>query len=461
MLIAIQFLHFQTELHNPIHSALPLKILRHVLDSLDFLKITRWIYDLSQFYILLHQTYTQLSEQNEFHTITLKELYDRGEKHLNQPNNFEYYHRNNSYSSIIDKGIQSVNAYHSFTDGLIRPGACDQTQRFTKITRNTPIHYLVTTANYDEGDIVMRILSVLIDYHNSLLNSLEKETNENDNNIFGTLKTLVNKLTSKEVSILQIIHDNIGEFIQSLGDDNQLFEQIKQYEIKDFQLCYTDQIRQLYASSISDFQHLFADISQLLRAAIDYQLDEELSQNLTATIISIDDNKDIEKIKSIIQTITDLLNDLRSVEHFLLRQSNHSLTNTCEILDIKSSILDLIPHEIKCENYVAPEQENRFLNFLNEPSTSDTTPKNNTESDDDYDDIWKGIPSSIPNELIKDNLLDKQDFPQQCRNSTIQPTTSEEYLEYSSLFELNLKFVPLTLSTLFDQIHKQFEQAQA
>ncbi|CAF4975430.1 unnamed protein product, partial [Rotaria magnacalcarata] len=244
-------------------------------------------------------------------------------------------------------------------------------------------------------------------------------------------------------------------------DDNQLFEQIKQYEIKDFQLCYTDQIRQLYASSISDFQHLFADISQLLRAAIDYQLDEELSQNLTATIISIDDNKDIEKIKSIIQTITDLLNDLRSVEHFLLRQSNHSLTNTCEILDIKSSILDLIPHEIKCENYVAPEQENRFLNFLNEPSTSDTTPKNNTESDDDYDDIWKGIPSSIPNELIKDNLLDKQDFPQQCRNSTIQPTTSEEYLEYSSLFELNLKFVPLTLSTLFDQIHKQFEQAQA
>ncbi|CAF5115208.1 unnamed protein product, partial [Rotaria magnacalcarata] len=58
-----------------------------------------------------------------------------------------------------------------------------------------------------------------------------------------------------------------------------------------------------------------------------------------------------------------------------------------------------------------------------------------------YDDIWKGIPSSIPNEPIKDNLLDKQDFPQQRRNSTIQPTTSEEYLEYSSLFELNLKFV--------------------
>ncbi|CAF5015880.1 unnamed protein product, partial [Rotaria magnacalcarata] len=32
MPIAIKFLHFQTELHNPIHSALPLKILRHVLD---------------------------------------------------------------------------------------------------------------------------------------------------------------------------------------------------------------------------------------------------------------------------------------------------------------------------------------------------------------------------------------------------------------------------------------------
>jgi hypothetical protein len=158
MPINIQFLHFKTELHNPIHSQLPLKILRHVLDSTDFLKITKWIYDLSQFYLLLHQTYTQLIERDEFHVVTLEELYQRGQKHSNDLRQFQHQNRNNNYSLIIDNGILAVNAYHQFIDGLIRPGACDQTQRFTKIARETPIHYLVTTANHDEGDIIMRIL---------------------------------------------------------------------------------------------------------------------------------------------------------------------------------------------------------------------------------------------------------------------------------------------------------------
>jgi hypothetical protein len=162
MPITVQFLHFKTELHNPIYSQLPLKILRHVLDSIDFLKMTKWIYDLSQFYLLLHQTYTQLIERDEFHTITLEELYQRGQRHSNEPHHFQHHNKNSNYSMIIENGIQAVNAYHQFTDGLIRPGACDLTQRFTKMTRHTPVHYLVTTSNHDEGDIVMRILRYYI-----------------------------------------------------------------------------------------------------------------------------------------------------------------------------------------------------------------------------------------------------------------------------------------------------------
>jgi hypothetical protein len=158
MPITLQFIDFKTELHNPIHAQLPLKILRYILDSTDFLKITKWIYDLSQFYLLLHQTYTQLVERDEFHNITLNELYNRGQKHFNEPQRFQHHNRNNNYSLIIENGIQAVNAYHQFADGLIRPGVCDQTQRFSKIARETPIHYLVTTANLDEGNIVMRIL---------------------------------------------------------------------------------------------------------------------------------------------------------------------------------------------------------------------------------------------------------------------------------------------------------------
>lgn len=150
MPIIIQFTHFKTELHRPRDSLASLKILQHVLNSFDFLKITRLISDLSQFYLLLHQTYSQLIERDEFHGMTLKELYDRGEKYRQN--------ENKSHRTIIDNGINAVNAYHQFAGGLIRPGACDETQRFTTISFDTPVHYLVTNENHDEGDIIMRIL---------------------------------------------------------------------------------------------------------------------------------------------------------------------------------------------------------------------------------------------------------------------------------------------------------------
>ncbi|CAF4598568.1 unnamed protein product, partial [Rotaria sp. Silwood2] len=280
--------------------------------------------------------------------------------------------------------------------------------------------------------------------------------------------------------------------VQSLDNDNNLFEQSQQYEIKDFQLCYIDHIRQLYSNSISGFQHLFTDVSQLLRIPIDIQLDDELNQMLTAAIISIDYNDNIDKIKFTIQTITDLLNDLRSIEHFLLRQSTYSLKETYDILNIENSILAFIPNEIKCENYVAvsihlirmrtilqerivnieekqtkqwnenfniksfDEQEkqvNRFLDFLNEPSISNETSQNITYSNDN--DIWSEVLHETTNYPNIDNLLDHDDLSRQPQNSTI-----EEHLEYSSLFELHIKFVPLTLSNLFEEIHKQCQEVQ-
>jgi hypothetical protein len=158
MPILIQFLHFKTELYNPKYSQLPLNILRHVLNSFDFLKITQLIYDLSQFYLLLHQTYTQLIKQDEFFSVTLRQLHELGQKNCNNSEHLRYRNQKNNYLLIIQNGIDAVNAYHSFADGLIRPGACDETQRFETISLDTPISYLVTTENHDEGDVVMRIL---------------------------------------------------------------------------------------------------------------------------------------------------------------------------------------------------------------------------------------------------------------------------------------------------------------
>ncbi|CAF5042623.1 unnamed protein product, partial [Rotaria sp. Silwood1] len=158
MPIIIRFLHFKTELGNPNHSKMPLNILRNFLNSTDFLKMTKIIYDLSQFYILLHYTYAQLIERDEFSEITLRVLYERGQKRFNTTYNFDNRNECNNHMLIIENGIKAVNLYHKFTDGLIQPGACDATQRFFTIGHDTLVSYLVTTGNNDEGDIIMRIL---------------------------------------------------------------------------------------------------------------------------------------------------------------------------------------------------------------------------------------------------------------------------------------------------------------
>lgn len=158
MPINIQFSHFQTELNSPRHSQLPMNILRHTLNSRDLLRKTKLIHDLSQFYILLHQTYTKLIERDGFLETTLQQLYEQGEKHNKNIHQTLLFSENKSRLSIITAGIEAVNAYHQFAGGLIRPGACDETQYFDPITIDAPISYLVTTENYDEGNIVMRIL---------------------------------------------------------------------------------------------------------------------------------------------------------------------------------------------------------------------------------------------------------------------------------------------------------------
>lgn len=158
MPITVQFSHFKAELCNPMHSQLPLQVLRHVLESNDMLKMTRYIPDLIRFYLLLHQTYTHLIERDEFLTVTLQELQDRAKKVFVNAYHNRHPHASNNHNVIIEKGIEAINAYHAFTGGYIRPGACDETQIFLIVTRDTPVHFFVTTENHDEGDIIMRIL---------------------------------------------------------------------------------------------------------------------------------------------------------------------------------------------------------------------------------------------------------------------------------------------------------------
>lgn len=213
MPMTIEFRHFQTQLSNRENDHLPLVILRKLFASFEFLRMTSFVYDLSRFYLLLHRTYTQLIEADEFYQLTLHEFCERGQK----------FHSDSwKHVDIVRKGIEAINAYHRFTNGAIQPGACNETEQFSSISLDSPISYLLTTDDFDEGDLIMRILrfasninrsfplesfifSVLIDYHNSILDLLEQEIDDN-----SPFKPLIDQLTRRQLSIIQIVENTTG-----------------------------------------------------------------------------------------------------------------------------------------------------------------------------------------------------------------------------------------------------------
>ena len=154
MPLVIELIHFKTELSSPSSSQLPLSILQRFLTSFESFKMTRWIYHLTRFYLLLHRTFNQLIREDELLTLTLQELFERACQSLTRENQ----ETKRKYQTIIDNGIEAVNKYHEFADGLIQPGACDRTQHFQKISVDTPVNYLIDVGLEDEGNIVMLIL---------------------------------------------------------------------------------------------------------------------------------------------------------------------------------------------------------------------------------------------------------------------------------------------------------------
>jgi hypothetical protein len=108
--------------------------------------------------------------------------------------------------------------------------------------------------------------------------------------------------------------------------------------------------------------------------------------------------------------------------------------------------------DVKSHEQLPPKQTNRFQDLLAEP-----TPENVIHTDEK--DIWPDILNYMPNDSIGDNLIDQNDLLRQ--RPTTQQAVFEERFEYSSLFELNLKFVPLTSSNLFEQIYKQLHEESA
>ena len=281
------------------------------------------------------------------------------------------------------------------------------------------------------------------------------------------------------------------EFLDNVDDDRSLRVQIEQHEIKDFRLCHISHIRELYANSIRDFQHLFPDVPRLLRTPINAELDAELTEMLQTNLLNSVQNDDVEKLKSIIETITDLLNELRAAEETFLSQSARSLSETCVHVAIENPIVSLIPVGVKCENCVSfsihlirvrailqekvvnfEEKEtklweenfdqtrdeskvgNRFHQYLN---PQELVPEQDERQDIFGDDDWNlSLTTADTNGHVNDqpDLMDGDDFPHQRTTQTHQQGPYDEPLNYSSLFELDLQFVPLSSSPLFDRLLK-------
>ncbi|CAF1142456.1 unnamed protein product, partial [Adineta ricciae] len=327
MPILVDVVHFKTELCSPKASQLPLTILRRLLASLEFVQMTRYVYDLCQLYVLLHRTYAQLIDPDEFLTFTLKELYARAHQNVNAV------HQEQNLK-IIQNGIEAFNSYHRFADGLIQPGACDQTQRFEPISFDTFVSYLVETGKIDEGNMIMRILSILVDYHNDILKLLNNEIKENENLLgLGSLKDTIIELTEREISVLQITEENMGVITLNRADC-QWIEQLTRASLENEKDYFPQSNTQL------DFNFLYVQ-SYLIRTYLLYcRINYEHIQNKYQLFV---------RQRSLPVTTVELINNEtdEDEEPFIVEEWIHLEQRTFDQLQTESDLLQQILEILK------------------------------------------------------------------------------------------------------------------
>ncbi len=290
-------------------------------------------------------------------------------------------------------------------------------------------------------------------------------------------------------SIDDLLKENLYEYLQKFNNQNDFIQQFEQFEIKNFPLIYINYICHLYEKSINQFQHSFINTSHLLRIEINKNLNEQLNQIFDKAFNLSDDNLDKQKLQYTIDKITEVLDDLKNAEDSLLIRSSKSLKQTCKELCIENSILELIPIDIKCQNYVPLgiklieirtklqektiniEEKNTNLwniNFDKQSSEQQTIfqlfkiPNIDLTQDESepIDPSFLGYEyESVTNEKIDINLMTNLiDFfdPIIPEVSSLLPSPQPIIpIDYTSLFELEIKSIPFISSNLFNKILKQ------
>lgn len=284
------------------------------------------------------------------------------------------------------------------------------------------------------------------------------------------------------------------EFVRMTDKENEILRRLEQYEIKDFKLCYISHVIEIYSESVKGFQHLFTDISPVLRTRIDPQLNDELIKKLNENITNIDYNNDTDRIQEKIQIITNLLNELKAIEDTLHQQSTQSLILICQYLEIQSPILSWLPCAIKCENYVdlyihlmrtrsklqekkftieeekmklwdensnSDEQQDKQSSRLNQYLNQHDSEQVSKETENNESERWK-IPASDTFPSTPDITMDEKglsdNYQFQAQPSIDSNDLPDENIQCTSLMTLDFKTVPCTSSVLSEAIHQYREE---
>ena len=278
---------------------------------------------------------------------------------------------------------------------------------------------------------------------------------------------------------------HLYQYLRTIDQQNEWIRQCEENQIKDFPLVQLGAICRLFEKIIHDFQHSFVNVPQILRMPIDTRWNVQLDEQFQQLFNPSNSQPTKEKLQESIRIIRDVLNEFKEAEQSFLSQSSESLKQTCQNLYFESSILQYIPEEIKCQNYVPIamklteirsklqenilqiEEENAYLwDAKFESDTSETSTVFQRFKNPNMDLAFTTSESLV----FDDSVTDLLQFDQGNRPDTdvllidfddlIIPTVTTaapKKFEYVTLFELTIKTLPLTSSRLFQEIREQIQ----
>ncbi|UJR07444.1 hypothetical protein I4U23_011730 [Adineta vaga] len=201
---------------------------------------------------------------------------------------------------------------------------------------------------------------------------------------------------------------------------------------------------------------IFIDIPHLLRIPIDPQLNTLIIEQFNQYIVQEENNNDFDKIQTMIDMITQLLNDLKNSKDIFLQQSSKSFVETCLHCTIESSILQWIPSEIRCENYVPLN-----IHLVRLRSTLQEQKVNLKEKTiilwQEYTNLQEET-HSLPYSHLHDRLYNVEIDDTSDQSVPSSPPIINQFdffrIHVRSLFKLQIKQIPSSSLTFFQELNQ-------